>query len=109
MRDIEAVARAEATRQYWANPGCASSLPGYVGPFTVGAEWAVAHMIAPHTPWGEDEFDRWLDQVLAEARREGQAEAWDECATESGYRGWMHDYAVTEMQERNPYWNGADQ
>ena len=37
------------------------------------------------------------------ARREGQAEAWDECATESGERGWMHDYAVTEMQERNPY------
>lgn len=44
-----------------------------------------------------------LGPALAAARREGQVEAWDECATESGERGWMHDYAVTEMQERNPY------
>lgn len=50
-----------------------------------------------------------LGPALAAARREGQAEAWDECATESGDRGWMHDYAVTEMQERNPYQSGADQ
>lgn len=54
------------------------------------------------------EFDAWLDQVRADARREGQAEAWDECATESGERGWMHDYAVTEMWERNPYREEGD-
>ena len=55
------------------------------------------------------EFDAWLDRERAAARREGQAEAWDECATESEDRGWMHDYAVNEMQERNPYRNGEGQ
>lgn len=33
-----------------------------------------------------DEFDRWLGQVKAEARREGQVEAWDE-----GYRAGSED------------------
>lgn len=50
-----------------------------------------------------------LFDSLAAARREGQAEAWDACATESGAHGWMHDYAVTEMQERNPYRKEAGQ
>ena len=31
-------------------------------------------------------FDRWLDQVKADARREGQADAWDE-----GYRAGADD------------------
>ena len=31
------------------------------------------------------------------------AMVWDEYATESGARGWMHDYAVEEMKARNPY------
>lgn len=55
------------------------------------------------------EFNRWLDQVKAAARREGRAEAWDACVTKSEARGWMHDYAVTEMQESNPYRKEAGQ
>ena len=58
-----------------------------------------AHMIAPHTTWGEDGFERWLDQVRADARREGQADAWDE--------GWVsrHNYDERggEASTPNPY------
>lgn len=39
-------AREEAERQYWANPAAATSLPGYVGPFQAGAEWALALELA---------------------------------------------------------------
>lgn len=31
------------------------------------------------------------------------ANAWDECASEAHSLGWMHDAAVRDMVERNPY------
>ena len=66
-----------------------------------------AHMIAPHTTWGEDGFDAWLDGERAAARREGQAEAWDE-AVASAY---LHEdkYRISIEHDPNPYRGGADQ
>lgn len=53
------------------------------------------------------EFDRWLDQERAAARREGQTEAWDE-GYSVGYSDndpWGPTYPATAP---NPYRNGAD-
>ena len=66
-----------------------------------------AHMIAPHTTWGEDGFDAWLDRERAAARREGQAEAWDE-GLDAGRDRWM-DAREFGDPPVNPYRNGADQ
>ena len=75
-----------------------------------------AHMIAPHTAWGEDGFDAWLDRERAAARREGQAQAWDESAGEACGGNWLPDTNgnpgrpnLTDMKRRNPYRNEADQ
>lgn len=68
-----------------------------------------AHMIAPHTTWGEDGFDAWLDRERAEARREGQAEAWDEghdAATDEAPDGVWPDAWI---DTHNPYRQEADQ
>lgn len=59
----------------------------------------------------QQEFDTWLDQVKAVARREGQAEAWD-----AGYasgavdmdRLRAGDLKVLDITS-NPYRTGADQ
>ena len=50
---------------------------------------------------GYAEFDRWLDGVRAEARREGQSEAWDE-AVASAY---LHEdkYRISIEHDPNPY------
>ena len=45
----------------------------------------------------------WLDRLLWRVLHPTIADVWDECATECGDRGWMHDYAVEEMKDRNPY------
>ena len=44
------------------------------------------HLLAKRRREVADEFDRWLDQERADARREGQADAWDE-----GYRAGADD------------------
>ena len=49
------------------------------------------------------EFDRWLDQVKAEARREGQADAWDE-----GAQAQAAAYGMDRDTGPNPYRNGAE-
>ena len=56
------------------------------------------------------EFARWLDRVRAVARREGQAEAWDEgfeVGTEAGGR-WAEN-GGPDNDDRNPYRNGEGQ
>lgn len=50
----------------------------------------------------------WFDSLLLRVLYPTIADVWDECAVESGDRGWMHDYAVEEMKARNPY-RKADQ
>lgn len=32
-----------------------------------------------------------------------RAKAWDECADEAYYRGWLHEDAVEDVKGRNPY------
>lgn len=54
------------------------------------------------------EFDAWLDRGLAVARREGQAEAWENAVEEAADRGWLHVDAVADISDRNPYRNGED-
>lgn len=54
------------------------------------------------------EFDRWLDQVKAEARREGQAEAWNAGWTkgigDTAHRGkWNDDGDLVVPRTPNPY------
>ena len=52
------------------------------------------------------EFDAWLDRERAAARREGQAEAWDEGAEACSLN---IDYATGPKDEiTNPYRTGAD-
>ena len=46
---------------------------------------------------------KWFDGRLLRVLYPTIADVWDECATEAGDRGWMHDYAVDEMKARNPY------
>ena len=56
------------------------------------------------------EFARWLDRVRAVARREGQAEAWDEgfeVGTEAGGR--LAENGGPDNDDRNPYRNGEGQ
>ena len=50
------------------------------------------------------EFHRWLAKERAAARREGQAEAWDEGVTEAYKRGVPRG----DMHANNPYRNGED-
>ena len=50
----------------------------------------------------EDEFDRWLAQVKDEARREGQAEAWDEGEADGRHNAIEHRPG---MKFTNPYRN----
>ena len=55
------------------------------------------------------EFDRWLAGVKADARREGQAKAWDE-----GRQAGVDDMIAAEVgsfrrRKPNPYRNGAGQ
>ena len=41
---------------------------------------------------------------LVEAQvRDARAEAWDETAEEAYGWGWLHDWALTDVKERNPY------
>lgn len=54
------------------------------------------------------EFDRWLDQVKADARREGLAEGWDEAVEMAADKGWLHVDAVADTSDRNPYRQEAD-
>lgn len=49
----------------------------------------------------EERFERWLDGVRAAARREGQAEAWDE--------GWEAYHKFMGRGIFPPYRTGADQ
>ena len=82
-------------------------MPEYV-PNTDEIRDDYAHMIAPHTTWGEDGFDAWLDRERTTARREGQAEAWDE-AVASAY---LHEteHFISIRHDPNPYReNGTDQ
>lgn len=55
------------------------------------------------------EFDAWLDDVRAAARREGQAEAWEEAVNECYALGSLYDYDRDEAHVRNPYRQEADQ
>lgn len=55
------------------------------------------------------DFERWLDRVRAAARREGQAEAWDEghdAATDEAPDGVWPDAWI---DAHNPYRQEADQ
>ena len=52
---------------------------------------------------GYAEFERWLEQERAVARREGQAEAWADAIGEAYDCGWIHDYGRDEMIDRNPF------
>ena len=54
------------------------------------------------------EFDSWLDQVKAEARSEGQAEAWNVGRTkgiwDTAHRGkWNDDGDLVVPRTPNPY------
>lgn len=52
------------------------------------------------------DFDLWLDQERAVARREGMADGWDE-----GYRSGQSDHCDAydcEVAGYNPHWNGED-
>lgn len=40
---------------------------------------------------------------LAELLTEQVAQAWDECAEETYFRGWMHDHAYEEALHLNPH------
>ena len=54
------------------------------------------------------DFGRWLDQVKADARREGLAEGWDEAVEMAADKGWLHVDAVADTSDRNPYRQEAD-
>lgn len=54
---------------------------------------------------GYAEFDRWLEQERAAARREGQADAWDEAHADGCE--YVVDRACREFHP-NPYRNGVD-
>ena len=69
------------------------------------------HLLAKRRREVADEFDRWLDQVKADARREGQADAWGE-----GYGAGAQDMGDLRAGEltfqtitTNPYRREADQ
>ena len=74
--------------------------------FNVRMEW-VTNGIGPDDDLNA-EFDRWLEQERARARREGQAEAWDE-----GYDAGELCGLTAEQPDHacpiNPYRTGADQ
>lgn len=44
-----------------------------------------------------------LGAALASALTERLADAWDECAREAHSLGWLHDPALGDVLERNPY------
>ena len=41
--------------------------------------------------------------VYDQRERAMKADAWEECAKESHALGWLHDWALSDLLERNPY------
>ena len=56
------------------------------------------HLLAKRRREVADEFDRWLDQERADARREGQADAWD-----AGAQAQAAAYGMDQDTGPNPY------